>query len=118
MPDDILDILEINATNVISFEKKKHKLRGCQHRKLTVNEGEAMVTCAECGEKIDPMWLITRMANNEATLLKKLHSQYVRLCNIEIAIRKKTRAKCKHCGKFNDVKIDMKEREWLGWNKI
>ena len=115
---DTLDMLDIQVTNIISLEKKRHELRGCKHNKLIINEGAALVTCVECGEQLDPMWVLTRMATNEATLLRKIHQQYIRLCNIETAVRRKIRTKCKHCGKFTPVNIDMKDREWMGWNKI
>lgn len=116
--EETLELFEIKATNLISFEKKRVELRGCPHNKLVVNEGSAMLTCGDCGEQLDPMWALTRMAKHEETLLSKLHRQYVRLCNIEKEMYKKSKVKCKHCGRFTPVNIDMPSGEWMGLRKV
>jgi len=112
--DKILDILEINRTNLISLDKKRIEFRGCKHLRMEINEGAAMVICKDCGRQLDPMWVLSRMADNEGTLLNKIHQQYVRLCNIETAVRGKIRTKCKHCGRLTPVNITMKDLEWRG----
>jgi uncharacterized Zn finger protein len=118
--DDTIELFDIQATNVISLEKKRREFlkERCKHNKLIVDEGLAMLTCGDCGEQLDPMWILARMAKKEETLQRKLYQQYVRLCNIEAAVRRKVRTKCKHCGRVTPVNIKMSDGEWMGWNKI
>ena len=116
--DEMLKLFDIKISNVISLEEKRKELGECKHSRFLISQDEAFVTCGDCGEKLDPMWVLSIIAKNQNTLATQLHRQYVKLCNIETVLSSKSRTKCKHCGKMTPVNIRMSDREWMGWNSV
>lgn len=70
------------------------QLSKCRHTRFIIDKALAQVTCKDCNEKIDPMYALVQLANQE-TKYHQLHERYAdemkRLGN-----RQKT--KCQHCG--------------------
>lgn len=110
--------LDIQTSKVISLDKKRIEYGRCKHFKMIVSEDVAEITCQECGEKLNPIWVLSRFAREEKTLREQLRNQLVRLKNIEVAMNRKTRTKCKHCNRYTPVNINLTQREWMGWNRI
>jgi len=76
-----------------AFERK------CKHTKFIVDESLNEVECGICGEKLNPIWVISQMANKE-------HRALIRLDEINKIADKalaKTKCKCQHCHKMTDI---------------
>lgn len=85
--------------NIISFKKKKKEYTGCKHENILVDKELWQLECADCGELLDPIAYIIRLAEMEGDveikydyLLKKVND-----------LQERTRFKCKYCGKVNTL---------------
>ncbi len=99
-------------SNIISLSKKRIERGQCRHTYMTIHEGSAKVTCNECKEQLDPLWVLTRFATEEQNMRKKLVLESKRFDNISKRLSEKCRTKCKHCQKMTPVNIKMSELEW------
>ena len=74
---------------------------GCSHLFTTykIREGNAEVECGSCGERLNPMWVLSQIAKAEARIhqSRKAHQEEMKRLND----RKKT--KCNHCGKMTAI---------------
>jgi ribosomal protein S27E len=73
----------------------------CKHRQIEVDRELQEVTCATCGERLNPIAILERMAGEETMW----HYQRQRLREAQAKLDKKIRTKCRHCGKLTDVNI-------------
>lgn len=74
----------------------------CDHRNtgFTVDESLLEVSCRGCGEKLNPVWAIARLAEQESTW-KRTREAY-----IEESKRRAERrsTKCQHCGQMTRIR--------------
>lgn len=73
----------------------------CNHRNVTyyIREGETEIECGKCSTKLDPMWVLKILAedeNNAFYMRKTVAEEMKRLDE-----RKQT--KCQHCGKLTRI---------------
>ena len=71
----------------------------CRHSNFIVDVSLQEVECGKCGQKLNPMFVIERMANEESRergLIKELKEE------IEKS-RSKMRCKCEHCKKMTRI---------------
>ena len=117
---EFLEELNIDTTNLISFEKiSKQKIKDkCQHFNLSINASEEGIDCKDCGEKLNPMWVLCNYAEYQKSVYKELRQQLIRVKNIEKELEKKQRTKCKHCGRFTPVNIQMSDSQWWGFDVV
>jgi len=76
-----------------------HGYGGCQHVHVEVCEKEAEVTCRDCKVKLNPIWVLMRIATDDRVLVD-------RWAGMKAEIRlmgNRTRVKCRHCEKFTPV---------------
>ncbi len=104
-----------NTADVISLSKKRFELKGCQHKKILIDRDLSFVKCRECNEKLNPVMVLARFAEEENNLLHQLRNDAVKFNNISQKLDEKQRTKCDHCGRITRVNIDMKPNEWCGW---
>ncbi len=71
----------------------------CEHKHILVDESLWTLTCEDCGEKIDPIAYIVKLANEEGMVSYRID----RLRTIEKEIIAKTICKCEHCGKMTHI---------------
>lgn len=88
-------------TNIISLTKKRRELHGCQHKKIIVCEDLWQVECGDCGEKLDPIWVLSRLATEETNWLRQC-KQYKKW---KAEYDKRIRVKCINCGKMTPVHV-------------
>lgn len=78
------------------YEKK------CDHRDKGVVVDEALldVTCRGCGSKLDPVWVLARLAEHESQWRRS------REAYMDEAKRAKERrsTKCQHCGQMTRIR--------------
>lgn len=71
----------------------------CFHPRFLVDDKLAEVECADCHERLSPMWVLGQIANHES-------SQAVRRDKLRMLVKQlseKVKYKCRHCGKMNDM---------------
>ena len=71
----------------------------CWHRRFLVDEKAAEVECADCHEKLNPMWVLTQLSYQE-NRWHELHARYQDEMK-RLAERQKT--KCQHCGQMTRI---------------
>ncbi len=72
----------------------------CDHLNVLVDEVLWRIECGDCGEQMDPIAYLVRLAKKEVV------AEY-RLTELNRAVeetRTKLRAKCVHCGQFTPIK--------------
>lgn len=72
---------------------------GCQHPRVEVCEKNAEVTCQDCGAKLNPIWVLMRIAQDDRILVDRWASMKAEIATMG----KRTRTKCRHCGQFTPV---------------
>lgn len=104
-PKDTETVLELVKPSIFS---------GCQHNLFLIDERLDTVTCRDCGEKINPMFALKKLAEKESNYRKKLQEItdfYHTQKKLNSILMDSHKYKCKHCGKFNQAILDTK---WNG----
>jgi len=73
----------------------------CRHLNVSVHEDLAEVICRDCEVKLNPIWVLTRMAREE-TKWSLRRNEFI-TARSELA--KRQRCKCQHCGQMTRIKI-------------
>lgn len=76
-----------------------HNYGGCRHEHVEVSEKAAEVTCATCKEKLNPIWVLMRIATDDRVLVDRWAEMKAELR----LMRDRKRVKCQHCDKFTPV---------------
>jgi len=74
---------------------------GCSHFMVqyVVDEALAEVECGKCGAKLNPMWVLSKLASQDRRFeegQKRYQEEMQRL-------GERSRTKCFHCGKLTDI---------------
>lgn len=96
--------------NVTPFPRRKkgaprgplevvHQYGGCQHAHMELCEKKAEVTCGDCGEKLNPIWVLMRIATDDRMLTDRWAGMKAELR----LMGERTRVKCRHCQRFTPV---------------
>jgi len=93
----------------VSVKRKRRidkRLDECQHNQILVDDELWEIECLKCGEKLDPVNYLIRLAGEEDVMeyrLNTLRREYKRINDI-LAVKTKTR--CEHCGKLTTVNTE------------
>lgn len=71
----------------------------CRHSKFLIDESLALVECGICGEKLNPIWVLSELS-------KKEHRLYQSMQNAKETADKadqKNKCKCEHCQKITRI---------------
>lgn len=71
----------------------------CCHRRFIVDETAEKVECADCGEKLNPIWVINYLAGKESQW--RYNGEKYREEMQRLSERSKT--KCEHCGHMTRI---------------
>ena len=90
-------------SKVISLSRAKIKRNGvsCQHVNIVIDEELAEVECAECGERMNPVFVLARFAKQESVWGNRL----IALRAEQEALKERCRFKCQHCGKYTNIMV-------------
>ncbi len=93
--------IDDEPTNVICLSEARNRfvMSKCQHKRVEVDEILAEVTCKDCGERLNPIAVMVRMAQEESLLGQRIET----LNRLKADLEKKQRTKCKHCGQMTPV---------------
>lgn len=97
----IVDLPDKDGGNVISIEvaREYYSEKRCQHRKVTVDSRLSYLKCRDCKETINPVWWITRLAEN----WYRVKNLYEQNRNAAKLFEEKQRTRCQHCGRITKV---------------
>lgn len=76
-------------------------MRDCAHKRIAVSELHSMVTCQDCGEKLNPISVLLRYAREESRLVMRIKENQA----IVEKLQAKVRTKCEHCGQMTRVRV-------------
>ena len=65
-----------------------------------VAEGETEVTCSLCQTRLEPMWVLRKLAQAESALRHRMEGWSA----AATAARERTRTKCEHCKRMTRIK--------------
>lgn len=107
MDDDNIKKLPVKFKNPLPEDRtvlqpwEVMKGGGCGHVyvQYIVDEKLAEVECGKCGAKLNPMWVLTRLANEDRRYeegQKRYQEEMKRLSE-------RSRTKCHNCGKMTEI---------------
>ena len=73
--------------------------RKCYHRRFVIDETLKKVECADCGESLNPMWVLRHLCGQESNWFHnaaKYQEEMKRL-------NERQRTKCQHCGQMTRI---------------
>ncbi len=85
--------------NVVSLELYKRKQ--CRHLHFRIDEAMAQVECCSCGEFLDPMAALVRLARQQSVLGRAIEQKKL----LDEKLSKRIRCKCEHCGQMTRIRI-------------
>ncbi len=85
----------------ISDVRSKRLVESCAHRAILVDVQLSTVECGDCGEKLNPVMMLSRMGREES----RWAEEYKRLQGIKKTLETRTRCKCQHCGQMTRIKV-------------
>lgn len=89
---------EENRTLLLPWEVGKPK--PCYHEAFVVDQEKSEVECAKCGEKLNPMWVLSYLAGQDRRMAE--NHAYAQESMSRLADRSRT--KCQHCGKMTRIR--------------
>lgn len=89
-----------NVLNVVHSYK-------CRHPHFEVDEKLAEVKCRACGEKMNPIWVLIQIANDERMLSDRLIALKTE-CQL---LAGRVRTKCEHCGNMTRIRSNVSSAE-------
>lgn len=72
---------------------------GCMHTKFVIDDKKLEVECGDCGEKMNPMWVLVHLCTKDMQMkeaAKRYKDEMARLAERE-------RTKCQHCGQMTRI---------------
>ncbi|APP85429.1 hypothetical protein CFBP498_38110 [Xanthomonas hortorum pv. vitians] len=84
-----------------------HNYGGCRHAHTEVDEKKAEVTCRDCGEKINPIWLLMQLATEDRMLRDRWASMKAELS----LMGERVKTKCQHCGQMTRIRSNASSTE-------
>ncbi len=75
------------------------KPSACTHRNFLVDERSAVVECGQCGEKLNPMWVLQQLARDDA----RFHQAARQYQDEMRRLSERSSTKCRHCGRMTSI---------------
>ncbi len=71
----------------------------CMHRSFIIDAKLAQVTCADCKERMDPMFALTQLVRQET----KYHELHARYQDEMTRLGERSKTKCQHCKQMTSI---------------
>ena len=82
---------------------------GCRHLQTVVDSRLAEVKCRDCGEKLNPIWVLAQLANEDDRLRNAWAAMRAQIA----LLKERSRVTCKHCNKVTPVRLDVSDHKRL-----
>lgn len=76
------------------------KPKPCYHSAFVVDQEKSEVECAKCGEKLNPMWVLSYLATQDRNMVDNYRHAHEAMNLLE----QRRRAKCEHCGRMTRLR--------------
>jgi hypothetical protein len=86
-------------TLVVPYEIGRPPKCGHFMTSFIVDPAAAEVECARCGEKLNPMWVLAKLATED----RRMAESQARYQEEQKRLAERTRTKCDHCGKMTRI---------------
>lgn len=96
--DNIMQLPKSKLSKSSSPLEVVHSFK-CMHGRFLVDEKKAEVECGLCHEKLNPMWVLGRIANDDY----QLRDRWANLKADLQLMGERTKTKCRHCGKMTPI---------------
>src|ERR1700743_1421277 len=73
---------------------------GCQHRRAIVDEKLAELTCADCGERLNPIRFLADVAKQE----RMYEYAQTSIAAARKALEERSRCRCTKCGEWTEIR--------------
>lgn len=73
--------------------------KSCYHRQFIVDDKKAEVECADCGEKLNPIWVLAYLCNRESQWKESRRRYQEEMKRLD----ERSRTKCEHCEKMTRI---------------
>ena len=99
--DDKIEKLPVRfkERNLDAFLVVANRYGGCSHSRFIIDNKKSEVECAECGEKMNPMWVLSRLTAEET----RWHRAHERYQDETKRLKERSRTKCNYCGKMTHI---------------
>ncbi|WP_413194204.1 hypothetical protein [Pararobbsia alpina] len=99
--DDNVTVLPVTPRPNLVDERVFTMVPGmtCWHRRYLVDDKKAEVECADCHEKLNPMWVLQQLAFAE----NRYHELHARYHDELKRLGERSRTKCEHCGQMTRI---------------
>jgi hypothetical protein len=88
--------------NLPPMFKVLNAYEGCDHRgSYVLREGETEVECGRCKTRLDPMFVLKRIATEETLLEARRRRAKEVLAQLDA----RTRTKCEHCNRLTRIRV-------------
>ena len=93
----------------------RYRPNTCEHKgPYVVDQALAAVECGECGAYLNPLFVLEKLATQEAYWNKRQEDLTTYLAEITAEIKDRTRTKCTHCGNMTAIKFSKEmPRTWV-----
>lgn len=104
-PDDVPQMADVHQLPVkppvVDTGKVLQLVAGmrCWHRRFIVDDTLDTVECRDCGEKLNPMYALKQLAQNE----NKYHEYHARYHDEQQRLAERSKTKCTHCGQMTRI---------------
>jgi predicted RNA-binding Zn-ribbon protein involved in translation (DUF1610 family) len=107
MDDDNNNVIKIQP-RVKSHDENRPPLepvffRECEHKRFFVDDALDEVECQDCGERMNPIWVLKQIANRQSSLAMELSDFRGRVKRQRRELESRKRFKCGECGATNDI---------------
>jgi uncharacterized protein YeaO (DUF488 family) len=104
MTDDDGKVVSIGISpRIQSADKCLHLVRifprKCWHERFLIDPQKAEVECADCGERLNPMFALEQLARKET----KYHEFHARYQDEMQRLKERSRTKCENCGQMTRI---------------
>lgn len=80
----------------LNNDPKRHR---CWHKSVLIDAAKAEVECADCHDKLNPMWVLEMLCHEE----NRFEDRRQAYMGERKAWEARRRTKCTHCNKFTDL---------------
>lgn len=102
VPFDTPDVIQLKVPFKKPVPEEKLLVVGrhtCLHGPFEVDREKAEVTCKKCGEKLNPMYVLSRLASDETVW----HESFKRYQDEMQRLRERSSTKCEFCKKMTRI---------------
>ncbi|EGR3042398.1 hypothetical protein ACOJUY_004334 [Vibrio alginolyticus] len=91
--------LDQEPKQVFIENKSEPRHDECQHLRLSIDQSTNTVWCKDCNEKLDPMWVLNRIAEKH----NQFYWNYSELYKKSKKAAEMNRCKCQHCNRMTKI---------------